>query len=238
MFCWCKGWKPRSIVSGLAVSSHLGASGLLSPSLALVSAEPNIPWAVRGGEGRAGPCVHGGPAASYWGSCGAGQRTAMAFATVEKQSAGSPASFMEGTGWLGKRLLRRRCGKRRTNHYFFSSTFHFSYLNNDLLHFPRRGTIYSKMLFPKIYHKCHTHTCTVKYVQAERYTWRDAVTCSWQWTKYHRLRHKHWCWGKPFSSAKISGWASVVEGLNNGVDWINFGVRRAFCQKQWHQLES
>lgn len=65
VFCWCKGWKPRSIVPGLAVSSHLGTSSLLSPSLTLVSAEPNLPWAVRGSEGRAGPCVHGGPAASY-----------------------------------------------------------------------------------------------------------------------------------------------------------------------------
>lgn len=118
------------------------------------------------------------------------------FATVEKQAAGSPASFMEGTGWLGKQLLQRRCGKIRTNHYFFSSTFRFPYLNNDLPHFPRSSTTCFEMLFPKICHKCHTHTCTVKYVHAERYMWRDAVSHSWQWTDHCRLLHTHWCWGE------------------------------------------
>lgn len=40
----------------------------------------------------------------------------------------------------------------------FSSTFHFPHLNNDLPHFPRRGTAFFKMLLPNIYLKCHTHT--------------------------------------------------------------------------------
>lgn len=81
----------------------------------------------------------------------------MTFTMAEKLAAGSPTSLAEGTGWLGRQLLRGRHGRRRTNH-LYSSTFHFPHLNNDLPHFPRRGTAFFEMLLPNIYLKCHTHT--------------------------------------------------------------------------------
>lgn len=109
--------RPRVLLSHLIISGLLPCLFTLGLLHRFQPSQTFLGLAEEAREG-AGPLCTVGRQPAIEGSWGPGQKTAVTFTTAEKLAAGSPASFAEGTGWLGRQLLRGRCGRRRINRLF------------------------------------------------------------------------------------------------------------------------